>query len=126
MHSRDMYGNTVYGIDRRKERRNKRRRAENWRVACVAIVIIIALAIAAAYSTWRFSHVSAKSTKPKVQEGYEVRYVPLFRTETNDGTIEWFDAIDPDTGLHLLVNDRGGCMYRLDEFCNVMGEEYDE
>lgn len=123
---RDMYGNVVYGMDQRKERRRKRRRAEGWRSACVAILIIILLAMVAAYSTYRFSHRAAERAVPKVQEDQGVRYVPISETETNDGTIQWFEFVDPKTRVHYLVNDRGGCLYRLDEYGNVMGDGHEE
>ena len=54
MASRDQYGNIVYGMDQRKERRRKARQAENWRGATIAIVVILLLAIVAAFSTYRF------------------------------------------------------------------------
>ena len=127
MASRDQYGNIVYGMDRRKERRRKAKRAENWRGAAIAIVVILLLAIAAAFSTYRFfASTSHANNTPMVQEDHHVRYKPISTTDTNDGDVEWFSFKDPETGIVYLVNSLGGCYPRLDRYGNVMGGGYDE
>ena len=46
----------------------------------------------------------------------------LAPTYTYDGeVIRWYVLIDPDTSVQYLVNDRGGCCPRLDQYGNVIG-----
>lgn len=41
---------------------------------------------------------------------------------TYDGeAIRWYVFVDPDTQVQYLVNDRGGCTPRLDEYGKPMG-----
>jgi hypothetical protein len=45
---------------------------------------------------------------------------------TYDGEmIRWYVMKDPDTQIEYLVNDRGGCCPRLDNYGNVMGLSYE-
>ena len=126
MASRDQYGNIVYGMDQRKERRRKARQAENYRGATIAIVVILLLAIVAAFSTDKFfSSTSRDNDAPMVHEDQHVRYKPISTTDTNDGEVEWFSFRDPETGIVYLVNSLGGCYPRLDRYGNVMGGGYD-
>ena len=41
----------------------------------------------------------------------------------NGEKIRWYVMIDPDTQVQYLVNDRGGCCPRLDEFGNPKGTQ---
>lgn len=50
------------------------------------------------------------------------RHDSLGPTYTHDGEIiRWYVFVDPDTQVQYLVNDRGGCTPRLDEFGNPKG-----
>ena len=51
-----------------------------------------------------------------------VTHDSLAPTYTHDGEIiRWYVLTDPDTSVQYLVNDRGGCTPRLDQYGNVIG-----
>ena len=57
----------------------------------------------------------------------KITHDSLTPTYTYDGEIiRWYVLIDPDTSVQYLVNDRGGCTPRLDQYGNIIGvQDYD-
>ena len=46
----------------------------------------------------------------------------LAATYTYDGeVIRWYVFTDPDSSVQYLVNDRGGCTPRIDQYGNIVG-----
>ena len=88
-------------------------------VATLVCVIIVVAALT--ISLWIGKKVGPKSvseTRPEVA----ITHDSLAPTYTYDGeVIRWYVFIDPDTSVQYLVNDRGGCYPRLDQYGNVIG-----
>ena len=82
---------------------------------CLLMIALIAFA-----ATWGMTH-----TLPTEAEQRPVRKIThdsLTPTYTYDGEIiRWYVLIDPDTSVQYLVNDRGGCTPRLDQYGNIIG-----
>lgn len=87
---------------------------------CLLMIALIAFA-----ATWGMTH-----TLPTEAEQRPVRKIThdsLAPTYTYDGEIiRWYVLTDPDTSVQYLVNDRGGCTPRLDQYGNIIGgQDYD-
>lgn len=114
---RDSYGNPVYGFDRksRKEREDK---------ALISFIAFILISVLAGTAIFAMKTHIDRASKPKLYEDAKARYVPIATTITNTGTIEWFELIDPETGVTYLISDQGACTPRLDANGNLMiGDE---
>lgn len=90
-------------------------------VAAALVVAVIALAIGAANS--RKIDASDESASKTEQTGEITSREPLGPTFTRKGdtAIWWYVFVDTDTDIQYLVNDRGGCTPRLDQYGSVMG-----
>ena len=69
---------------------------------------------------WGLTHVLPTEAERRPEK--VIMHDSLAPTYTYDGEIiRWYVFVDPDTSVQYLVNDRGGCTPRLDQFGNVIG-----
>lgn len=107
-----------YGSRRPSPRRDKPRTYPS--DAAVWVLMVILSAILVGSCIWGFTHELPKEAERRPQN--VIKHDSLAPTYTYDGEIiRWYVLIDPDTGVQYLVNDRGGCTPRLDQYGNIMG-----
>lgn len=88
--------------------------------ATTALFCLFMFALLALSLWWGITHLMpAESDKPKEAI---VKHDSLAPTYTHDGEIiRWYVFTDPDSSVQYLVNDRGGCTPRLNQYGNVVG-----
>lgn len=58
----------------------------------------------------------------QAEQEHKITHDSLAPTYTYDGEIiRWYVFTDPDSSVQYLVNDRGGCTPRLDQYGNIIG-----
>jgi len=107
-----------YGSRRPTQRRDKPRSYPSdlavWVLLCVLSALLLGSLV------WGLTHELPKESELRPER--TITHDSLAPTYTYDGEIiRWYVLIDPDTGVQYLVNDRGGCTPRLDQYGNIMG-----
>jgi len=88
--------------------------------AAVALVAMMLFAVLALVVSWALSH--DLPTEAEQRPERVITHDSLAPTYTYDGeVIRWYVLIDPDTDVQYLVNDRGGCTPRLDQYGGIIG-----
>ena len=86
----------------------------------VALFCFLMIALLGLSAWWGLSHTLPTEAERRPQK--VITHDSLGPTYTYDGeVIRWYVFIDPDTSVQYLVNDRGGCYPRLDQYGNVIG-----
>lgn len=101
-----------------------RRRQDVPSNATTALFCLFMIALLALSVWWGMAHLL-----PTEAEQRPIMHDSLAPTYTHDGEIiRWYVFTDPDSSVQYLVNDRGGCTPRLDQYGNVIGVQtwYDE
>ena len=107
-----------YGSRRPSPRRDKPRSYPSDFAVWSLLVILCALILGSL--VWGLTHELPTESERRPQN--LIKHDSLAPTYTYDGEIiRWYVLIDPDTGVQYLVNDRGGCTPRLDQYGNIMG-----
>lgn len=106
--------------------RRDRREIPSAATTLVFCLFMVALLIVSAW--WGLSHLLPTEADRRPER--IVTHETLAPTYTYNGeVIRWYVLVDPDTSVQYLVNDRGGCCPRLDQYGNVIGvqtwNEYD-
>ena len=84
-----------------------------------AVLILIILGSLA----WGITH--QPPTEAELRPAAKITHDSLAPTYTYDGEIiRWYVFIDPESSVQYLVNDRGGCTPRLDQYGNIVGVQY--
>lgn len=95
--------------------REQRLNARGTIAVCAVVLIMFVLSIATVMHLVRTDTPTDSPTKFDMHDSMTV-------TRTFDGEkIRWYVMTDPDTQVQYVVNDRGGCCPRLDEYGRVMG-----
>lgn len=95
----------------------RRDKKESGGVIPIFVVLIIILLGSLA---WGVTH--QPPTEAELRPEHKITHDSLAPTYTYDGeVVRWYVFTDPDTEIQYLVNDRGGCTPRLDQYGNVMG-----
>lgn len=107
----------VRNLSGRPTPRGERKRPSTAAVVFLTLLIGSVLAIVA----WRgLTHEPPNEAEQRPEA--VITHDSLAPTYTYDGeVIRWYVLIDPDTSVQYLVNDRGGCTPRLDQYGNVIG-----
>lgn len=101
-------------------------RKDQARPSGLAIVIFSVLMVfAIIFSVWWGLSRMPAETEPSAERKVTVTHDSLAPTYTYDGEIiRWYVFIDPESSVQYLVNDRGGCTPRLDQYGNIVGVQY--
>lgn len=88
--------------------------------ATTIVFCLFMLALLSFSVWWGLTHVLPTEAERRPEK--VIMHDSLAPTYTYDGEIiRWYVLVDPDTSVQYLVNDRGGCTPRLDQFGNVIG-----
>lgn len=88
--------------------------------AAIAALILLLGSVIACSLAWGASHLP--QTEAEQRPEHVITHDSLVPTYTYDGeVIRWYVMVDPDTSVQYLVNDRGGCTPRLDQYGNIIG-----
>lgn len=89
-------------------------------IICVLLVMFAGIAVMAHLVS------GAQATDEAAVPEYKPTHDSMTYSLTCDGEmIRWYVMKDPDTQIEYLVNDRGRCRPRLDNYGNVMGLSYE-
>lgn len=98
--------------------RRGKREVPSTATALVFSLFMVALLVVSLW--WGISHLQPED-EGRQQEA-TVTHDSLAPTYTYDGEIiRWYVLVDPDSSVQYLVNDRGGCTPRLDQYGNIIG-----
>ena len=116
-----MRKDTKYAMPREREQNFN---ARSTITVCAVVLIMFVISIATVMYLVRTDTPTESPSKFDMHDSMTV-------TRTFDGEkIRWYVMTDPDTQVQYVVNDRGGCCPRLDEYGRVMGTheevEYEE
>lgn len=91
-------------------------------VAIICVFLVMFAGIAVMGHLLSEAQVADEAAVPE----YKPTHDSMTYNLTYDGEmIRWYVMKDPDTQIEYLVNDRGGCCPRLDNYGNVMGLSYE-
>lgn len=106
--------------------RGRAPRSEGLPDAYAAAIICVLLVMFAGIAVMAHLVSEAQATDEAAVPEYKPTHDSMTYSLTYDGEmIRRYVMKDPDTQIEYLVNDRGGCCPRLDNYGNVMGLSYE-